>query len=121
MKINLFQKLLKQLKNLTYTQFKQAEDILHKTFNTLTNTPLARLRHKEVWIDYTKDILEGRSIRSSAKHCKVASSITFRWRHRMIKIPIELKAKHLHGIVEFDETYFLESQKGNHHLERKAL
>ena len=25
----------------------------------------------------------------------------------------------MHGIVEFDETYFLESQKGNHHLERK--
>ena len=163
MKINLFQKLLKQLENLTYTQSKQAEDILHKkcslenledvmghtnecpycqsqsfykwgvranlqryrcnschkTFNTLTNTPLARLRHKEVWIDYAKDVIDGKSIRDAAKHCKVANSTTFRWRHRMLKIPIELKAKHLHGIVEFDETYFLESQKGNHHLERK--
>jgi len=37
----------------------------------------------------------------------------------MLKIPSELKAKHLHGIVEFDETYFLESQKGNHHLDRR--
>jgi len=164
MKINLFQKLLKQLENLTYTQSKQAEDVLHKkcslenledvtghihecpycnatsiykwgvranlqryrcngchkTFNSLTNTPLARLRHKEVWIDYAKDVIDGKSIRDAATHCKVANSTTFRWRHRMLKIPIELKAKHLHGIVEFDETYFLESQKGNHHLERKA-
>ena len=91
-----------------------------KTFNSLTNTPLARLRHKEVWIDYTKDIIEGKSIRSSAKHCKVANSTAFRWRHRMLQVPKRTKAEHLHGIVEFDETYFLESQKGNHHLERKA-
>ena len=163
MKINLFQKLLKELQNLTYTQSKQAEEVLrkrcslenledvtghikscphcqsqsfykwgvranlqryrcnncHKTFNALTNTPLARLRHKEVWIDYAKDIIEDKSIRSSAKHCKVANTTAFRWRHRMLKIPTKLKAEHLHGIVEFDETYFLESQKGNHHLERK--
>jgi len=164
MKINLFQKLLKQLTNLTYSQSKQAENILHKkcslenleditghvdscshcqstsfhkwgiranlqryrckscnkTFNALTNTPLARLRHKEVWLDYAKDVIEGKSIRSSAKHCKVATSTTFRWRHRMLQVPNKLKAQHLHGIVEFDETYFLESQKGNHQLERKA-
>jgi len=91
-----------------------------KTFNSLTNTPLARLRHKEVWIDYTKDIIEGKSIRSSSKHCKVANSTAFRWRYRMLQVPKRTKAEHLHGIVEFDETYFLESQKGNHHLERKA-
>ena len=30
-----------------------------------------------------------------------------------------LTPKHLHGIVEFDETYFLESEKGNHPLNRK--
>jgi len=29
------------------------------------------------------------------------------------------KAEHLHGIVEFDETYFLESHKGERHLEHK--
>lgn len=163
MKINLFQKLLKELENLTYTQSKQAEDVLHKkcslenledvtghaescphcqshsfykwgvraniqryrcnschkTFNALTSTPLARLRHKEVWVDFAKDIIKGNSVRDAAKHCKVANSTTFRWRHRMLSIPTALKSEHLHGIVEFDETYFLESQKGNHHLERK--
>lgn len=38
----------------------------------------------------------------------------------MLQTPVELKAEHLHGIVEFDETYFLHSEKGNHHLNRKA-
>lgn len=38
----------------------------------------------------------------------------------MLENPNHIKAEHLHGVVEFDETYFLESEKGNHHLERKA-
>ncbi len=37
----------------------------------------------------------------------------------MLSNPKSLTAKHLHGIVEFDETYFLESQKGSRHLDRK--
>jgi len=91
-----------------------------KTFNILSNTALARLRHKSVWMDYTQDLIKGKSIRSSALHCHVDKNTAFRWRHRMLQTPSTLKAEHLHGIVEFDETYFLESQKGSHHLERKA-
>jgi len=37
----------------------------------------------------------------------------------MLQRPIEIKAEHLHGIVEFDETYFLESHKGERHLDRE--
>lgn len=92
----------------------------HKTFNALSNTPLARLRYKNVWMDYTQDLIRGDSIRASATHCHVDKNTAFRWRHRMLQVPVRTKAEHLHGIVEFDETYFLESQKGNHHLERKA-
>jgi transposase-like protein len=91
----------------------------NKTFNALTHTSLARLRHKEVWIDYAQDLIEGRSIRQCASHCHVDKSTTFRWRHRMLKVPTKTKAEHLHGIVEFDETYFLESHKGERDLEHK--
>ena len=91
----------------------------NKTFNALTGTPLARLRYKDKWIDFTTDIIESKSIRESAKHCGVNKSTTFRWRHRMLNNTKSLIPEHLHGIVEFDETYFLESEKGNHHLERK--
>ncbi len=91
----------------------------HKTFNTLSGTPLARLRHKEKWMDFTNDLIKSKSIRESAKHCGVHKNTTFRWRHRMLNNTKSLIPEHLHGIVEFDETYFLESEKGNHHLDRK--
>ena len=91
----------------------------HKTYNALTGTPLARLRHKEVWMDFAQDMIGSKAIRESAKHCGVHKDTTFRWRHRMLNNPKSLIAKHLHGIVEFDETYFLESQKGSRHLDRK--
>lgn len=92
----------------------------NKTFNAFTGTSLAHLRHKEVWMDFAQDLIDGRSIRESASHCKVDKNTTFRWRHRMLQMPMEIKAEHLHGIVEFDETYFLESHKGERHLGRKA-
>jgi transposase-like protein len=88
-----------------------------KTFNALTNTPLSRLRHKEVWKDYANDLINGLSLRASAKHCNVDKNTTFRWRHRMLQIPKDMKVK-LHGIVEFDETYFLESHKGERDLNK---
>jgi len=91
----------------------------NKTFNALSKTPLARLRHKERWSDYAKSLLESYSIEKSAEHCNVAISTSFRWRHRMLKISQEIKAKKLHGIVELDETYFPRSEKGNHSLDRK--
>lgn len=92
----------------------------NKTFNALTKTPLARLRHKEKWNDYAKELLNSTSIEKSAKSCKVAVTTSFRWRHRMLQASKSIKAKKLHGIVELDETYFPRSEKGNHHLERKA-
>ena len=92
----------------------------HKTFNILTDTPLARLRHKEVWIDYTQDLIDGVSLRKSADHCGVNKNTTFRWRHRMLNNAKKPDSEHLSGIVEFDETYFLDSHKGDRNLEREA-
>jgi len=90
-----------------------------RTYNALTGTPLARLRHKEVWADFAQDLIESKTIRESAKHCSVNKDTIFRWRHRMLNNPKSLSARHLHGIVEFDETYFLESHKGERNLDRE--
>jgi len=91
----------------------------NKTFNALTNTALARLRHKEQWNKFAQDLIDGISVHSAANHCGVADSTSFRWRHRFLQIPSLLKANHLDGIIEADETFFLESHKGEHDLERK--
>ena len=82
----------------------------NKTFNALSNTSLARLRHKEKWNDYAKSLLESSSIEKSAKRCDVAISTSFRWRHRMLKVSQEIKAKKLHGIVELDDGVPLEGR-----------
>lgn len=92
----------------------------NRTFNALTKTPLARLRHKEKWGDYAQTLLESATIAKSAQKCHIAISTSFRWRHRMLEASESSKAKKLHGIVEMDETYFPRSEKGNHHLERKS-
>ena len=89
-----------------------------KTFNGLTGTPLARLNHKASWLDYMATMIDGHSIRKAAVECNVHRTTSFRWRHRFLTLPRELKDGLLNGIVEADETYFLESFKGSRHLSR---
>jgi transposase-like protein len=92
----------------------------NKTFNPLTNTPLARLRLKERWLDFTKALLDGESVRKSAKTCGVHKSTTFRWRHRFLQMPADLKSSVLSGIAEADEMFLLHSRKGQRNLNRPA-
>ena len=82
------------------------------TFNALTDTPLAGLRHKAKWIGYAKQLVEGASVRKSAAAVGIHPNTAFRWRHRFLSLPNGQQAISLAGIAEADETYFLESQKG---------
>ena len=56
-----------------------------KSFNALTGTPLARLRHKERWLDFAQSLKEGDTVRASAGRCDVAVGTAFRWRHRFLR------------------------------------
>ena len=58
-----------------------------KTYNALTGTPLAEV----------EELLN------------VSHGTAFRWRHRFLTLPKDHKAQALVGIVETDETFFLES------------
>ncbi len=87
----------------------------HGTFNALTGTPLARLRHKDKWLEFSAELLEGSSVRQSARVCGVNRNTTLLWRHRFLALPEGQKATSLVGIAEADETYFLESFKGMKH------
>jgi len=91
-----------------------------KTFTATTNTPLARLRFKEKWINYIEGMIESKVLRQSARENNINLKTAFRWRHRFLQLPAELKAKLLEGIVETDETFFAYSEKGNKHLNRRA-
>ena len=83
-----------------------------KTFNTLTGTPLAQLRHKAKWLTQQEVLRQGLSVHEAAERLQVAPSTAFRWRHRFLRLPQDIKASALLGVVEADETYFLRSCKG---------
>lgn len=84
-----------------------------KTFNALTGTPLAGLWHREAWIGFAQAMRDGLSVRKTGEACGVHFTTAFRWRHRWLHIPRDRKGSVFHGIVEADETFFLESRKGS--------
>jgi transposase-like protein len=90
-----------------------------RTYNALTGTPLARLRKKELWLPYLQCVLESRTVRDSAQIVGVHRTTSFRWRHRFVPGAMRDRPKTLTAIVEADETYRLESQKGSRNLTRR--
>src|SRR5215467_6798896 len=64
-----------------------------RTFNILTNTPLAHLRNRERWLTYVGTMLEGRSIRGSASACEVSLATSSRWRRRFLNCTAEERAR----------------------------
>jgi transposase-like protein len=83
-----------------------------RTFNALTGTSLARLRHKDRWAQQAQALMSGESLARVAMRCGVAATTAFRWRHRFLAAPTLDQPTRLSGIVEADETFILESFKG---------
>lgn len=91
-----------------------------KTSNVLTGTPLAHLRKREQWLRYGQALIEGVSVRQAAQYCGVDKNTAFLWRHRFLEVAGTHRPAHEGGIVEADETFFLESFKGQRKLHRPA-
>jgi transposase-like protein len=89
-----------------------------RTHNALTGTPLARLRKRECWLTYLQCVLDSRTVRDSARVTGVHRTTSFRWRHRFIPAAARDRPAMLASVVEADETYRLESQKGARKLMR---
>ncbi|NIA52673.1 IS1595 family transposase [Massilia sp. TW-1] len=90
-----------------------------RSYNALTGTPLARLRKKERWLAYLQCVLESRTVRDAARIVGVHRTTSFRWRHRFVPGAMRDRPATLTVIVEADETYRLESQKGSRNMTRK--
>ena len=83
-----------------------------KSFNPLTGTPLAGLRHMDRWTTQAQALISGETVAQAADRCDVAYTTAFRWRHRFLAALNLDQPRHLSGIVEADETFILESFKG---------
>ena len=89
-----------------------------RTFGALTGTALSGLHHKERWLSFGASLAEGETIKASAARCGIAPSTAHRWRHRFLAA-VRQAPERLAGIVEADETFVLESRKGERKLDRK--
>ena len=88
------------------------------TFGALTGTALSGLHHKERWLGFGASLAEGETVKASAERCGIAPSTAHRWRHRFLEA-VRQAPDRLAGIVEADETFVLESRKGERKLDRK--
>src|SRR5680860_991283 len=91
-----------------------------RTCNPLTGTPLARLRKREQWFCYAQALIDGKTVRRAATECHINKNTAFLWRHRFLALVAGHQAQRKSGIVETDETFFLESFKGQRKIPRKA-
>jgi transposase-like protein len=83
-----------------------------KTFNCLTGTPLARLKKKGRWLEYSRCLLNGLSVRKAAAKCNVHFNTTFKWRHRFLVNANKVKPDKLAGIIEMNISTLRYSEKG---------
>lgn len=55
-----------------------------RTFNALTGTPLAGLHHPDRWLELAACLVQGLTVRETARRLGVHPSTAFRWRHRLL-------------------------------------
>jgi transposase-like protein len=84
-----------------------------KTFNVLTGTPLAGLRKKGRWLNFSESLKQGHSVRYAAQLVGVNKNTSFKWRHRFLKNANDVFAPAMNGSVEVKETSFKYSEKGS--------
>lgn len=86
----------------------------HKTFGETTNSVLHSTK-KDVaeWIKFAWCMVRGFSLRRCEDEVDISARTAFFWRHKILfAISKILKTDKVDGVVEADETYFLESVKG---------
>ena len=93
---------------------------LRQNHHALTGTPLAHLRKREQWLRFGQALTEGVSVRQAAQRCGVDKNTAFLWCHRFLAAVTTHRPAHEGGIVEADETFFLESFKVQRKLPRPA-
>ena len=85
-----------------------------RTFHALIGTLLAGLKHKSKWSMFEECLRDRLTLHQSAKRCGISYRTAVLWRFRFLDRKREEAS--LTGIMEMDETCFLESCKGDRSL-----
>ena len=65
-------------------------------------------------------MIEGKSLDKISKALHINKKTAFDWRHKILSSLGQDSGNEMRGIVESDETFFEESEKGNRHLNRNG-
>lgn len=87
-----------------------------RTFNAMTETPLARLHLRDKFDEYIDCMRGHTTLREAAEQCDISLPTSFAFRHRFMAVIQDDKAELLTDITEIDETFFLENHKGERGL-----
>ena len=85
-----------------------------RSFNDLTDSPISGTHYPDKWVQFLKLMAQSKTLPTTAMALDIHISTAFKWRHKVLDALRQLEKDHLGGIVEADETYFLESRKGKH-------
>ena len=97
----------------------------HKNYSIRTNTIFFHTRKSiQLWQEYIELFSQGLSLRKIVEKMdgKIKLQTAFFWRHKILKVLSNINDdgnNKLGGIVEADETFFEESQKGSRKMTRK--
>lgn len=97
-----------------------------KSFGLTTNSIIAWTKKSpSVWSKYSKCMINGFSLRKSARECEINLQTAFNWRHKILQALAAREETPLSGIIESDETYFPDNFKGNcnagDHLNKQSI
>lgn len=86
----------------------------NKSFTDFTNSAAYRSKKTlDKWLEYAKCMINGYSIRKSAKLVDINIATSFFWRHKILNCISEfLGVGSVDGVVEADEVFFAYSYKG---------
>lgn len=88
------------------------------SFNAMSQTPLSRLRDKDMLTAYADCMQRGLTIRQTARELNMSVDRAFRWRHRFLARSVDHRPRAVVGLLEVDEMYLRESHKGSPSLDR---
>lgn len=85
-----------------------------RTFTELTGTVLHGLRRRDLWLRFSRCLMEGLTVRDAAARLGIAKNTSFAWRHRAIAALASADSRDTcEGVVEIAQWPILHSFKGS--------
>jgi transposase-like protein len=91
-----------------------------RTFTEYSGTWLAGIHKKGLVNDYLDLMHEQKSLDKIKSALHINKKTAFDWRHKILSSFQEIEKQDFNGIIESDETFFLQSDKGSRNLKHKG-